>query len=79
MKAMAKRKRKSVNHFSLVLAAGTVRLNGKEFQGRSLDYERWDFDDGTVQERGLPAGMSPRPTIQQLSDWVFGRTPPGKE
>ena len=66
------RQRRSVNHMSLTLAAGSITVDGQTFQGRSVQYARTEYDDGTCEEAGLPPGMKPRPEMSDLFAYVFG-------
>jgi hypothetical protein len=46
--------------------------------GYAIDYARTEFDDGSVAETGLPAGMKSRPSIEELAAYAFNPPPPAR-
>jgi hypothetical protein len=53
--------RKSVNVINIAMCVN----------GRSIDYQRLEFADGSFEENGLPCGMKSKPSIVDLWQWAM--------
>ena len=68
-----KRRRRIVGELHVGQGRIVVERDGSR-EERTLDYHRVEYSDGTFEESGVPPGMKPRPSTQQLWDWFFGVT-----
>jgi hypothetical protein len=64
-------KSKVKNEASLVFFSGTITRDGVTVPIESIEYRRVELEDGTVEERGLPAGLQPGASIGEILATAF--------